>query len=134
MLTVKSSHAFDDWAFSQAHSLPLSELRGAHIAVEATYYLEQLLTQRGSKEPLPAAVGGPPFSLQNNINKDLDAFKAAEIVPTFFFSGLDVAAKDNYGEEYTASMNARRDAWSLYDQAIPQKANAAVEAFGNSGQ
>jgi hypothetical protein len=124
-----------------AQRFPLNELRGAHIGIDASHWLQNLIIPAGvdisSGEPvadqLAAALGGPGFTLEAKIEKNLEVLKAHEITPIFYFSGLDVAAKDGYKDADFNAMSLRSAAWRLYESPGADHAFGAVQSFGVSG-
>jgi len=123
-------HDFEGWSASRVERSPLSALGGAVVAIEASFYLERLLTSRPSKEPLLAALGGTPFALRTHIENELEVLKSENITPVFVFGGLDVGkAYDPFAASNDA-VRANVKAWELYDAHQPEP---AVETFGNSG-
>lgn len=121
---------FEAWSAPRAERNPFSALDGAVLAIEATFYLERLLTSRPSKEPLLAALGGAPFALRTHIENELEILKSANISPVFVFKGLEVGkAYDPFAASNDA-VGANVKAWELYDAHQPEP---AVDTFGNSG-
>lgn len=124
---------FAVWSASRSDRNPFSALEGAVLAIEASFYLERLLTHKNSKEPLLSAIGGQPFALRTRIEDQLEILKVAKITPVFVFRGLDVGkAYDPFAASNDA-VRASGKAWDLYNVGTEAKANEAVEAFGTSG-
>ncbi|KAI9816836.1 MAG: hypothetical protein M1827_001481 [Pycnora praestabilis] len=119
-----------EWAGTRQQTLPFSVLKDAAIGIEAAHYLDRLLKNPPSKEPLLSALGGFPFALKTVIETELEALRAAGITPTFVFSGLEIAKKDKSATSLSGASRANTQAWELYDQ---HEAVQAVETFGNSG-
>ncbi|QIW94828.1 hypothetical protein AMS68_000346 [Peltaster fructicola] len=125
--------AFHEWATEQklTRSSSLNELRGAQVAVDADDYVNRLLTDSVTREPLLPALGGLPMGIKKHVNSHLEIFREFDITPRFVFNGLDIAIKDRG----TTSREARKvadslnEAWTLYGQS---RADAAVEEFGKS--
>lgn len=113
----------------------LEELAGYKIAIEASWYLQNLLDTPPAKEPLLSALGGLPFWLKAEIEEDLDQWKKYNVTPLFIFDGLSIVGKEEMALR-TAKDGARRseEAWALYNVAKTlEQTKDAVTAFGNSG-
>lgn len=123
-------HDFENWSSPRAETNPFSDLNGAVLAIEASFYLERLLTFSPLKEPLLSALGGLPFSLKAHIENEIETLRTAQIKPIFIFNGMDVGKKDNPFQASNDAATRTLDAWDLYRQ---EQAPQAVEAFGNSG-
>lgn len=125
--------AFKEW--SKAEGLEsvgqLEQFRDLRIAVDAEEYLNVLLTQTLTREPLLPALGGLPLALQKHVDGDLAGFKDAGIEPVFVFNGLDVASKDRtmIGREAKKAAATLNEAWSIYDQG---RGDDAVTSFGKA--
>ena len=105
------------------------------IAVEASWYLQNLLDIPPSKEPLLSALGGLPYWLKGEIGEDLDQWKKYNITPLFIFDGLSIVGKEEMAMR-SAKEGAQRSehAWELYNRAkSAEETKDAVTAFGNSG-
>jgi len=110
---------------------PLSDLRGARVAVDAANYLERILTSKHGKEQLLPALGGVPFALKALVLSDLAEFASSGIEPFFVFSGLDIPGKQDSIFSSSERANAvNTTAWELYNT---NQAEQAVETFGTSG-
>lgn len=101
------------------------------IAVEASHYLQQLIDQPPTNEPLLSALGGFPLALRKHIESDLAQWKEANLEPFFVFEGMSTIDREEKelknAKEATTLTNK---AWGLYTD---NKATAAVAAFGRSG-
>ncbi|KAL2361646.1 hypothetical protein RJZ56_005463 [Blastomyces dermatitidis] len=122
--------AFDEWASGRAQTLPLSALKGAVIGIDASHYLDQHLNHHATKEPLLIALGGFPFSLKSNIEKELQALKNLNITCVFVFNGLDFGKRETDFSAQANSTRALEQAWELYDQ---KQADQVVDAFSSAG-
>ncbi|QGA18185.1 hypothetical protein EYB26_005869 [Talaromyces marneffei] len=127
--------ALDDWATSRAYTLALSSLKGTVIGIDATYYLYQHLHHPSTREPLLIALGGFPFALRANIERELKELKELGIGCIFVFDGLQFGVEDSQNRVRTDSRRADsarafEQAWDLYDQ---QQADQVVDAFSNAG-
>lgn len=120
---------FDEWAVGRTQSLPLSALKGAVVGIDASHFIEQHLINISTREALLGALGGFPFALRNNIEKELQTFKNLGVGCVFVFNGLDFGKKDNRAAPQSASRSFEQ-AWELYDQ---QQADRVVDAFSNAG-
>lgn len=121
---------FDDWVNGRRQSLPLSALKGAVVGIDASHYITQHLTNQSTREALLGALGGFPFALKNNIEKELQAFKSLGVGYIFVFNGLQFGKKEHRTSTSPASVRSFEQAWDLYDQ---QQADQVVDAFSNAG-
>jgi hypothetical protein len=107
----------------------ISELEGCAIAVDATYYLSQLLETPPAHEPLLSALGGLT-GVEAHINQNLDLWAKSEIVPFFVFDGQPVTGQDDITLDRGLKANKKTDeAWNLYSQGAAEE---AVTTFGTS--
>ncbi|RAK79811.1 PIN domain-containing protein [Aspergillus fijiensis CBS 313.89] len=120
----------DEWASTRTQSLPLAALKGAVVGIDASHYISQHLVHPSSREPLLVALGGFPFALKNNIEKELQVFKDLGIACVFVFNGLDFGKKDQRPQVQQEAVRAFEQAWDLYDQ---QQADQVVDAFSSAG-
>ncbi|CRG90670.1 putative protein YlaA [Talaromyces islandicus] len=132
---MPSVRALDDWAASRPYTLALSSLKGTVIGIDATYYLYQHLHHHSTREPLLIALGGLPFALRANIERELRALKELGIGVAFVFDGLQFGVEESQTRARTESTRAEsarafEQAWDLYDQ---QQADQVVDAFSNAG-
>ena len=115
-----------------SRSMPLSELAGAKIGVEATAYLQHMIDQPPSHEPLLAALAGEPISLKQHLEDELDLWKAHNITPLFVFEGQSIVGKDDMSmRRAKSSLNSINKAWNLYGE---NHADDAVKTFGLAGR
>lgn len=126
--TVRS---FDEWAAARSQTLPLSSLKGAVVGIEAFHYLDLHLNHYSTKEPLLIALGGFPFALKSNIEKEIQTLKSLGITCLFVFSGLDFGKKEHTFSAQTESSRALDQAWNFYDN---QQADQVVDAFSAAGE
>ncbi|KAJ5312514.1 hypothetical protein N7508_003344 [Penicillium antarcticum] len=119
---------FDEWAVSRAQSLPLSALKGAVVGIDASHYINQHLINQSTREALLGALGGFPFALRTNIEKELQTFKNLGVASIFVFNGLDFGKKEQRPQP--TSSRSFDQAWDLYDQ---QQADQVVDAFSSAG-
>ncbi|GAB0132619.1 hypothetical protein EsDP_00001049 [Epichloe bromicola] len=117
----------DSYIYAQATSHDVSELEDCSIAVDATYYLSQLLDTPPVHEPLLSALGGLT-GIQTHINQNLDSWERSRIVPFFVFDGQSMTGQDEVGLERRRAANKKTDeAWNLYSRS---EAEQAVTTFG----
>ena len=116
----------------RTQSLPLSSLKGAVVGIDASHYINQHLVNQSTREALLGALGGFPFALKSNIEKELQTFKNLGVGCIFVFNGLDFGKKekDLRDRAQAASVRSFEQAWELYDQ---QQADQVVDAFSNAG-
>ncbi|EAW13089.1 MKT1 family protein [Aspergillus clavatus NRRL 1] len=119
-----------EWAAARTQSLPLSALKGAVVGIDASHYISQHLLHHSTREPLLVALGGFPFALKSNIEKELQIFKELGVGCLFVFNGLDFGKKDQRPQAQAESVRAFEQAWELYDQ---QQADQVVDAFSSAG-
>ncbi|KAJ9352489.1 hypothetical protein DTO280E4_7828 [Paecilomyces variotii] len=122
--------ALDEWAAGRTQSLPLSALKGAVIGIDASHYIHLHLHHHTTREPLLIALGGFPFALKGNIERELQIFKNLGIALVFVFNGLDWGKRDQRPQVQAESARAFDQAWELYDQ---QQADQVVDAFSSAG-
>ncbi|KAL2011533.1 hypothetical protein VTN00DRAFT_4251 [Thermoascus crustaceus] len=122
--------ALDEWAVGRTQFLPLSALKGAVIGIDASHYIYQHLHHHTTREPLLIALGGFPFALKSNIERELQTFKNLGIGCVFVFNGLDFGKREHRPHVRAESARAFEQAWELYDQ---QQADQVVDAFSSAG-
>lgn len=114
----------------RTQSLPLTTLKGTLIGFDAAHYIQQHLLNQSTREALLGALGGFPFALKSNIEKELQALKNLGIGCIFVFNGLEFGKRDHRTQAQPASSRPFEQAWELYDQ---QQADQVVDAFSNAG-
>ncbi|KAJ6113118.1 XPG N-terminal [Penicillium capsulatum] len=102
------------------------------VGIDASFYLDRHLKNQSTREALLGALGGFPFALKANIEKELQTFKNLGVGCIFVFNGLDFGKKqkDLRNRAQAASVRSFEQAWDLYDQ---QQADQVVDAFSNAG-
>jgi len=120
----------DEWAIGRTQFLPLSALKGAVIGIDASHYINHHLHHHTTREPLLIALGGFPFALKSNIERELQTFKNLGIGCVFVFNGLDFGKREPRPHVRAESIRAFEQAWELYDQ---QQADQVVDAFSSAG-
>ncbi|KAF4120442.1 XPG N-terminal domain [Geosmithia morbida] len=119
----------DTWINDQATSSNLSELADCSIAIDATYWLSQLLDSSAANEPLLPALGGLT-GIETHIEEALDHWEENAIIPFFIFDGQSLTGQDEVTLKRALAANQRTDeAWDLYSQG---EAERAVKSFGDS--
>ncbi|KAJ5607342.1 hypothetical protein N7537_003961 [Penicillium hordei] len=118
----------DEWVIGRTQSLPLSALKGAVVGIDASHYINQHLVNQSTREALLGALGGFPFALRTNIEKELQTFKNLGVATIFVFNGLDFGKKEHRAQP--AASRSFEQAWDLYDQ---QQADQVVDAFSSAG-
>ncbi|KAH9834259.1 xpg i-region protein [Teratosphaeria destructans] len=125
--------AFREWAQSEGltTSGDLDQFRGITVAIDAQDYLDTLLTNSVTREPLLPAHGGLPFALRKHVDADIQGFQDAGIEPLFIFNGLEVACRDRaiIFKEARKATNTLNEAWSVYDEG---RGDEAVMTFGKA--
>ncbi|KAJ5199919.1 DNA repair protein (XPGC) [Penicillium cf. griseofulvum] len=118
----------DEWVVGRTQSLPLSALKGAVVGIDAAHYINQHLVNQSTREALLGALGGFPFALRTNIEKELQTFKNLGVATIFVFNGLEFGKKEQRTQP--AASRSFEQAWELYDQ---QQADQVVDAFSSAG-
>ncbi|KIH88373.1 xpg i-region protein [Sporothrix brasiliensis 5110] len=128
---MPSSNLTDDpFVAQQMMTHDVSVLEGSAIAVDATYFIQQMLDHTPSHEPLMCALAGLT-GIHMHLENELNQWKAHKVTPLFIFEGLPVAGQDD-----VTIQNGLRDiqrtnaAWDLY---FAGSASEAVAAFGATG-
>ncbi|KAI9831325.1 MAG: hypothetical protein M1819_005099 [Sarea resinae] len=121
---------FDEWSVDRCQTIPFSAFQNAVIGIEASHYLDRLLSTPPSKEPLLSALGGSPFALRAIIEKEVESLREAGITAVFVFNGMETVKKDKTFNDINKAARANAQAWEHYDQ---NHAEQAVETFGKSG-
>lgn len=99
--------------------------------MEAAHYIQQLIDQPPTNEPLLSALGGFPLALKKHIESDLAQWKEANLEPFFIFEGISTIDREEKDfKSAKEATNLTNKAWALYTD---NKATAAVTAFGRSG-
>lgn len=103
-------------------------MKGAVIGIDASHYINQHLVNQSTREALLGALGGFPFALRTNIEKELQTFKNLGVATIFVFNGLEFGKKEHRTQP--AASRSFEQAWDLYDQ---QQADQVVDAFSSAG-
>lgn len=99
------------------------------IAVDATYWLCQLLDSPPAREPLLPALSGLT-GIETHINEALDHWEENNITPFFIFDGQSLTGQDSVSlRRGLAANQLTNEAWDLYSRG---EAESAVKAFGDS--
>ncbi|KAK1760826.1 nuclease-like protein [Echria macrotheca] len=116
----------DPWISSQVIDYNLSDLDGCAIAVDASYYLQQIIDAPPC-EPLVTALGGLT-GIEARLEDELENWTRHRITPFFIFDGQPVTGQDEVTSARLKSEIERGDqAWHTY---FNNKAIEAVEQFG----
>jgi hypothetical protein len=110
-------------------TLPLSIISESRLGIDASYYLQNLLDNPVTREPLLAATGGLPLGLIQRIESDLRGLERLHIKPVFVFPGLVPNKRwkpQNYSEINEACRD-RRDAWAKYEEGQEEAATKLFE-------
>ncbi|CAK7275274.1 hypothetical protein SEPCBS119000_006610 [Sporothrix epigloea] len=100
------------------------------IAVDATYFIKQLLERSPSHEPLMCALAGLT-GIYKHLENELDQWKAHKVTPFFIFEGIPVVGQDQVSiQAGLSNIQATNEAWDLY---FAGRALDAVAAFGATG-
>ncbi|OWZ61562.1 hypothetical protein AYX15_06241 [Cryptococcus neoformans] len=115
-------------------SCPISTLANTRLGIDATHYLNHLLTDPNSREPLVAATGGLPLAIISKIENDLRALERHAIKPVFVFTGLPLASRPPpKGPDIKAEREnqIKNEAWALYDEGQAYAAVDKLVQFNN---
>lgn len=124
-----------DYLASSKHlqTHPLSVLSDSRLGIDASYYLQLLIDNPPSREPLLAATGGLPLALTQRIETDLRILEKFRIKPVFVFPGLipNRKLKPHHHLEYSEACRDRQAAWEKYESGLEE---ASTKLFaGRSG-
>lgn len=112
--------------------MPFTEMQDAKIGVEATSYLQHMIDDVPSHEPLLAALGGEPIALKYHIERELDNWKENGMTPLFVFEGQPTVGRDDMVlRNAKNALLKTQQAWELYGEGQPGN---AVKTFGGSGR
>ncbi len=112
-------------------SVPVSDLAGSKIGIEATAYIKYLIEHPPAHEPLRAALAGAPMSLKEHMREELDLWEKANLIPFFVFDGQSTVGKDYlHMSRAKSSLVEMQKAWRLYGE---NRAETAVKAFSAAG-
>ncbi|KAH0582480.1 hypothetical protein H2248_010424 [Termitomyces sp. 'cryptogamus'] len=108
---------------------PLSVLSDSRLGIDASYYLQLLIDNPPSREPLLAATGGLPLALTQRIESDLRVLEKLRIKPVFVFPGLipNKRWKHNNHQEQTDACRDRNTAWQKYEAGQEEAASKLFE-------
>ncbi|KAJ2698529.1 hypothetical protein H4R19_005591, partial [Coemansia spiralis] len=104
-----------------AQEARIDALADTRLGIEGSSWLRQLLA--GARDGEAAAVGGVPPTLETEIVKELQFFRASGVTPVFVFSGLPVARRDGRAfakEDHRPAY--RQAAWEQYQQGHTEQA------------
>lgn len=112
--------------------MPFSDMQNAKLGVEATHFLQHMLDEPPSHEPLLAALGGTPIGLRHHIEAELDRWAQNGMTPLFVFEGQSTVGKEAMAlKNAKVSLVKTNGSWDLYALNQPEE---AVKAFGASGK
>lgn len=128
---MAESLAFREWAKNEGlvKAVPISDFEDAVIGYDAEDFINILLVQEGTREPLLPALGGLPFALRSHIDRELaNIEKFTKKKPLFVFNGLDLDLYDRkfVSKESERAVRILEEAWRVYDNG---DGDAAVRAF-----
>lgn len=120
---------FNEWAGSAqlGSVLPLEQLRNRRLGIEAEDYINNLVLNPPTREPLLPALGGLPFSLEETVKNHISILKEHGIEPYFVFSGLNYNIQEDRLQALVQAIPTITNAWELYGQSQPDE---AVNQFG----
>ncbi|KIY44975.1 XPG I-region protein [Fistulina hepatica ATCC 64428] len=114
-------------------TLPLNVLSDSRLGIDAAYYLQNLIENPATREPLLTATGGLPLALTQKIENDLRTFEKVHIKPVFVFPGLIPTKrwKQPHHLESNDACRDRREAWSKYESGHEDAATKLFETRSN---
>jgi len=114
----------------QIQTLPLSVLADTRLGIDASHYLNQILENPATREPLLAATGGLPLALSSRIESDLRVLEKQRIKPVFVFPGLQPTKRSRpvQQNDYYESTRDRKEAWSKYEAGQEDQATKLFES------
>ncbi|KAF7184919.1 Uncharacterized protein HII31_13731 [Pseudocercospora fuligena] len=122
---------FKDWASKKGliQKSKISDFDTATIGFDAEAYINNLLSNANTREPLLPALGGLPFALTQHIDAELARLREANITPWFVFNGIEMAPRDRKTllKEGQKAVKVLETAWEVYDQG---RGDDAVANFG----
>ncbi|KZT25182.1 PIN domain-like protein [Neolentinus lepideus HHB14362 ss-1] len=113
------------------HSLPLSVLSDSRLGIDASNYLQTLMENPPTREPLIAATGGLPLALTTRVEADLRVLEKYRIKPVFVFPGLlpnRRGRNHQLHQEQNAACRERQEAWAKYEAGQEDAATKLFEA------
>ncbi|KAK7033935.1 hypothetical protein VNI00_012560 [Paramarasmius palmivorus] len=121
-MPIKHLENFLDRKYLQTHNL--SVLSDSRLGIDASYYIQSLIDNPSSREPLLAATGGLPLALTQRVESDLRTLEKLRIKPVFVFPGLlpNKKWKPHYHLEHNEACKDRRDAWEKYEAGMEEAA------------
>ncbi|KAL1894750.1 hypothetical protein Sste5346_005725 [Sporothrix stenoceras] len=120
----------DPFVGQQLKTYDVSLLEDTAIAVDATYFIKQMLDHSPSHEPLMCALAGLT-GIHMHLENELNQWKAHKVTPLFIFEGLPVIGQDEVTiQSGLQDIQRTNAAWDLY---FAGSASEAVAAFGATG-
>uniref|UniRef100_A0A0W0G2U0 Putative XPG I-region protein n=1 Tax=Moniliophthora roreri TaxID=221103 RepID=A0A0W0G2U0_MONRR len=122
----KLTKFISDYLVERKHlqTLNLSVLSDSRLGIDASHYIQNLIDNPPSREPLLAATGGLPLALTQRVESDLRILEKLRIKPVFVFPGLlpNRKWKPHYHLEHNEACKDRRDAWEKYEAGMEEAA------------
>lgn len=126
-----ASHDFKQWAESEGFIQTdlLESFKDTRIGFDAEVFINNLLSNTNTREPLLPALGGLPFALTQHIDAELEQLREAKIEPYFMFNGIELACRDRKTllKDSQKAVKVLESAWDVYDQG---RGDDAVANFG----
>ncbi|CAK7204049.1 hypothetical protein SEUCBS139899_006800 [Sporothrix eucalyptigena] len=120
----------DPFVAQHIMSHDVSALEDTAIAIDATYFIKQMLEHSPSHEPLMCALAGLT-GIHMHLENELNQWKAHKVTPFFIFEGLPVVGQDQVTiQSGLRDIQRTNEAWDLY---FAGRASEAVAAFGATG-
>lgn len=114
----------------------MAALSDTRLGIDAKHYIQSLLSDPDSREPLVASTGGLPLALTQRVETDLRTLDRLGIKPVFVFAGLPLASRpafkgfDIHADRETAVKN---EAWNHYENGDVEKAISTLTGVRNGG-
>lgn len=120
---------FNEWAATVqlGRSASFEQLKERRLGIEAEDYINDILTNSPTKEPLLPALGGLPFALEEIVKGQISILKEHGIQPFFVFSGLKLNGQEDKLQASLKATKSIANAWELYNASEPER---AVSEFG----
>ena len=120
---------FNEWATAAeiTQRVTLEDLRNYRLGIEAEDYINNLLSNPPTREPLLPALGGLPFSLEVTIKNHLSVLEEHSIQPYFVFNGLNYNGQQDKLQAMLKAAKTINNAWEQYGLSQPEN---AVNEFG----
>jgi hypothetical protein len=114
----------------------LAALSDTRLGIDAKHYIQSLLSDPDTREPLVASTGGLPLALTQRVETDLRTLDRLGIKPVFVFAGLPLASRPpvkGFDAQADRETSTKNEAWSHYENGEVEKAIATLTGVRNGG-